>query len=44
MDLFRWLAMEMAGRLRYTYPTEADKCVIEWVRTCLLEKGGTISH
>jgi aminoglycoside 6-adenylyltransferase len=44
MDLFRWLAMEMAERLSYTYPTEADKCVIEWVRTCLLEKGGTISH
>jgi len=44
MNLFRWLAMETAERLSYTYPTEADKRVMEWVRACLLEKDGTASH
>jgi aminoglycoside 6-adenylyltransferase len=38
MDLFRWLAIETAGRLGYLYPTVADQCVTEWITTCLSER------
>jgi aminoglycoside 6-adenylyltransferase len=31
LDLFRWLAVETAGALGYTYPHEADKRVVAWV-------------
>jgi len=38
MDLFRKIAMETAEKLKYPYPTEPDKRVIEWIRACLSEK------
>ena len=37
MDMFRWLATETAEQLGYPYPTVADECVTEWVRTRLAE-------
>jgi len=35
MDLFRWLAMETAEKLSYSYPTKSDEQVTKWIRTCL---------
>jgi aminoglycoside 6-adenylyltransferase len=35
MDLFRWLAMETAGRLGFCYPADGDRYATEWVRGCL---------
>jgi aminoglycoside 6-adenylyltransferase len=32
MDLFRWLAMETAGKLGYTYPTKADEQITNWIK------------
>ena len=35
MELFRWMAMETAEKLGYSYPTKADNQVTKWIRTCL---------
>jgi len=35
MNLFRWTAIETAEKLSYSYPTEADRRVTEWVKTHL---------
>jgi hypothetical protein len=35
MDLFRWIAMEIAEKLDYQYPEKVDRQVNEWVKTCL---------
>jgi len=37
INLFHWLATETATMLSYPYPTEADKNVTEWTRTCISE-------
>jgi aminoglycoside 6-adenylyltransferase len=37
MDLFRWLAADMAERLGYPYPPAADERVTEWTAACLSE-------
>src|SRR5207237_6791252 len=37
MDLFRWLAIEVAGKLGFAHPTEADARVTAWVARCLAE-------
>lgn len=37
LDLFRWLAVEVAERLRFTYPAYADERVTEWIGNCLAE-------
>ncbi len=37
MDLFRWLAVETARQLRFSYPTAADTQVTEWVRASLTD-------
>jgi len=34
-DLFRFLATETAAELNFSFPTEVDKNVTEWIRTCL---------
>jgi aminoglycoside 6-adenylyltransferase len=38
MDMFRWIAIETAEKLDYPYPTNADRRVTEWVKTCLSER------
>lgn len=35
MDLFHWIAMEIAEKLDYQYPEKVDRQVNEWVKTCL---------
>lgn len=35
IGLFRWVALETAGRLNYTYPSAADEYVRTWLRDCL---------
>jgi aminoglycoside 6-adenylyltransferase len=35
MDLFRWLATDIAERLGYPYPTASDEYVTKWVTDCL---------
>lgn len=35
MDLFREIARDVAARLNYPYPTDADERVTEWVSDCL---------
>jgi aminoglycoside 6-adenylyltransferase len=37
MELFRWLALEVAGRLGYAYPAEGGRRAAEWVQRCLAE-------
>ena len=43
MDLFRWLAVETAERLGYSYPTAADERVTEWITTCFSERAASES-
>ncbi len=38
MDLFRWMAMETAEKLSYSYPTKADEHVSKWIEACLSER------
>jgi len=38
MDFFRWIAIETAEKLSYSYPTKADEKVTKWIKTCLSEK------
>jgi aminoglycoside 6-adenylyltransferase len=35
MELFRWVAVETAERLTFSYPALADERASEWVRHCL---------
>jgi len=35
MDLFRKTALDVAKKLNYRYPTDADKKVTEWTEACL---------
>lgn len=35
MDLFRWMTMEIAKKLNYSYPSDVDECVIEWIKSTL---------
>ncbi|HVP93125.1 MAG TPA: aminoglycoside 6-adenylyltransferase [Acidobacteriota bacterium] len=37
IELFQSLALETATKLSYPYPTETDKNVTEWIRTCVAE-------
>jgi aminoglycoside 6-adenylyltransferase len=37
MDLFRWVAVETADRLGFSYPAMPDECATEWVKNCLAE-------
>jgi aminoglycoside 6-adenylyltransferase len=37
MDLFRWVALETAERLGFSYPTMAEERAMEWVTNCLAE-------
>jgi aminoglycoside 6-adenylyltransferase len=37
LDLFRWLAQEVAAILGFAYPSEADARMMEWVTQCLSE-------
>jgi aminoglycoside 6-adenylyltransferase len=39
MGLFRWLATEIAEKLGYSYPADADKQVTEWIQTCISSTG-----
>ena len=33
MDMFRWLAMETAEKLNYSYPIDADRYVTKWIKS-----------
>jgi aminoglycoside 6-adenylyltransferase len=37
MDLFRWVAMETAERLGFSYPAIGDERATAWVKNCLAE-------
>jgi aminoglycoside 6-adenylyltransferase len=39
MNLFRWLATDVADRLNYPYPTASDEYVTMWVTDCLSGQG-----
>jgi aminoglycoside 6-adenylyltransferase len=39
MDLFRWLASETGQRLGYSYPSDSDGHVTEWVKQCNAGRG-----
>jgi aminoglycoside 6-adenylyltransferase len=40
VNLFRWIAVETADKLDYSYPTKVDERVTKWVRTCLPQNTG----
>lgn len=35
MELFRLVAVEVAGKLNYKYPTKADEYSTEWIKKSL---------
>ena len=37
VNLFRWVAQETAEKLKYSYPLDGDRQIIEWLTTCLGE-------
>jgi aminoglycoside 6-adenylyltransferase len=37
VDLFRWLAIETATKLDYSYPARADEDVTKWIEICVSE-------
>jgi aminoglycoside 6-adenylyltransferase len=39
LDLFRWVSREIADRLSFAYPTEADEQITEWISQCVSHDG-----
>jgi aminoglycoside 6-adenylyltransferase len=39
LDLFRWLAREIAEGQGFSYPSEADQRITEWIKQCLSVSG-----
>jgi len=35
VDMFQWMAKEVAEKLNYSYPTDVNEYVIEWIRNTL---------
>ena len=41
MDLFRWVSIQTADKLGFSYPTSADRQVADWIESWLLKENRT---